>query len=87
MGNDTFMDFIRKSYQDKKPLGQIMHRKAMDYFKEYLIVGGMPQAVNEYIKSRDFEKVDHIKRNILNLYRDDIRKHAEDFKFKSRTNI
>ena len=65
MGNDTLMDFIRECYASKKALGQILHRKAMDYFKEYLIVGGMPQAVKEYAETRDFEKVDKIKRNIL----------------------
>lgn len=54
----------------------------MDYFKEYLIVGGMPQAVNEYRKNRDFERVDKIKRNILNLYRDDIRKHSDELNLK-----
>lgn len=58
MGNDTLMDFIQKSYNDKTPLGQAMHRKVMDYFKEYLIVGGMPQAVKTYSETRDFEKVD-----------------------------
>lgn len=82
MGNDTIMDFIRECYKKKKPLGQALHRKAMDYFKEYMIVGGMPQAVGMYADTRDFEKVDKIKRNILNLYREDIRKYAEDLNLK-----
>ena len=82
MGNEDFMDFIKKCYKDKKPLGQSLHRKAMDYFKEYLIVGGMPQAVLEYSQSRDFEQVDRIKRNIINLYREDIRKHADELNLK-----
>ena len=82
MGNDTLMDFIRKCFNEKKPLGSALHRKAMDYFKEYLIVGGMPQAVNEYRTSRDFEKTDKIKRNILSLYREDIRKHADELNLK-----
>lgn len=82
MGNDTIMDFIKECYKNKKPLGQALHRKAMDYFKEYMIVGGMPQAVEMYTNTRDFEKVDKIKRNILNLYREDIRKYAEDLNLK-----
>ena len=82
MGNDTLMDFIGECYAKKQPLGQALHRKAMDYFKEYLIVGGMPQAVEMYSKTRDFEKVDRIKMNILNLYREDIRKHAEELNLK-----
>ena len=82
MGNDTLMDFIKKCFNTKKELGQALHRKAMDYFKEYLIVGGMPQAVLEYRKTRDFEKTDKIKRIILRLYREDIRKHADELNLK-----
>ena len=53
-----------------------MHRKAMDYFKQYLIVGGMPQAVEKYVKTKNFKEVDLIKRDILNLYQDDIIKYG-----------
>lgn len=76
IGDDTIMDFIKKCYTDQKPLTQALHRKAMDYFKEYLIVGGMPQAVEIYTETRDFEKVDSIKRDILSLYKADIRKYG-----------
>ena len=48
----------------------------MDYFRQYLIVGGMPQAVAEYVGSNDFDRVDRVKRDILELYRADIIKHA-----------
>ena len=82
MGNDTLMDFIKECYKDKKPLGSALHRKAMDYFKEYIIVGGLPQAVLEYRETRDFRKTDKIKRNILSLYREDIRKHADELNLK-----
>ena len=82
MDNNTIMDFIRECYKTRKALGQAFHRKAMDYFKEYMIVGGMPQAVEMYADTRDFEKLDKIKRNILNLYREDIRKYAEDLNLK-----
>ena len=82
LGNDTLMDIIRKNYQDKKPMGQALHRKAMDYFRQYLIVGGMPQAVEEYVNSKDFDKVDIVKRDILTLYRNDITKHAEGYEIK-----
>lgn len=82
MGNDTLMNFIKECYKNKKQMGQALHRKAMDYFKEYLIVGGMPQAVLEYRTSRDFEKTDKIKRNILNLYREDIRKYSDELNLK-----
>lgn len=82
MGNETLMDLIRTCYQGGKPMGQSMHRKAMSYFRQYLIVGGMPQAVAEYAASRDFHQVDSVKRDILTLYRADIVKHAEGYEMK-----
>ena len=82
VGNNNLMNLIKKCYEEKKPLGQAMHRKAMDYFRQYMIVGGMPQAVNEYVETKDFNKVDQVKRNILDLYRQDISKHAEGYNLK-----
>lgn len=82
MGNDILMDLIRKCFEEKKPLGESLHRKAMDYFRKYMIVGGMPQAVIEYVNTNDFNNVDQIKRNILDLYRDDIKKHAGKYSMK-----
>lgn len=82
LGNDTLMDIIRKFYENKKPMGQALHRKAMDYFRQYLIIGGMPQAVQAYVDTKDFDKVDRIKRDILTLYRADIVKHADGYEIK-----
>ena len=82
VGNDTLMPFIEKHYFDKKPLGQAMHRKVMDYFRQYFIIGGMPQSVLEYVESQDFDKVDQVKRDILTLYRADISKHASGYEQK-----
>lgn len=82
MGNDMLMDFIRQCYDKKRPLGQALHRKAMDYFRQYMIVGGMPQAVANYINTRDFECVDRIKRDILELYKADIVKHAAGYEMR-----
>lgn len=81
-GNETMMALIQNCFEKKKPMGQALHRKAMDLFRQYLIVGGMPQAVEEYISSHDFDRVDQVKRRILNLYRDDIRKHARGYEMK-----
>lgn len=69
-------EFIRRSFESRKPLGQALHRKAMDLLRLYLLVGGMPQAVEEYIAARDFDEVDHVKRSILQLYRNDIYQYA-----------
>ena len=82
LDNDTLMDFIRLCFEEKKPMGQVLHRKTMDYFRQYLIVGGMPQAVKTYRDSHDFDQVDRVKRDILELYRADIIKHAEGYQMK-----
>ena len=84
-GNDTLMELVRFSFEKQKPLGQAMHRKAMDYFRQYLIVGGMPQAVLEFINTRDFDRVDAVKRDILELYRADIMKHASGYELKAES--
>ena len=75
MGNEVLMPYIQNQFEKCKPMGDF-HREAMHYFRQYLIVGGMPQAVAEYAASRDFNKVDTIKRQILRLYKNDIRKYA-----------
>lgn len=82
VNNETMMDMIKNCFQRQKPLGQALHRKAMDLFRQYLIVGGMPQAVAAYAASTDFDQVDRVKRRILNLYREDIRKHAKGYDIK-----
>ena len=82
LDNDTLMDFIRLCFEEKKPMGQVLHRKTMDYFRQYLIVGGMPQAVKTYRDSHDFDQVGRVKRDILELYRADIIKHAEGYQMK-----
>lgn len=77
MGDEVIMPFIRTQFEKRQPMG-MLHRKALDYFRQYLIVGGMPQAVAEYVKSRDFEKTDEVKQDILALYRNDIHKYADN---------
>ncbi len=79
VGNETLMNVIRDCYEKKRPLGQALHRKAMNYLRQYIIVGGMPQAVESFINTNSFDKVDKAKRRILNLYKDDIRKHADSY--------
>lgn len=82
LGNDMLMPFIKERFEKKQPLGPALHRKAMDLFRQYLIVGGMPQAVKEFVESRDFDEVDRVKRDILTLYRADMMKHAQGYEIK-----
>ena len=82
LGNDTMYPAIADHFTKREPLGQALHRKAMDLFRLYLIVGGMPQAVKVYTETQDFDSVDAVKRRILKLYREDIRKHAKGYEMK-----
>ena len=75
-GNEMLMELIRQMYDSKRPMGQVFHRRAMDAFRLYMIVGGMPQAVLKYLETKDFNEVDASKRDILNIYRNDIFNYA-----------
>lgn len=85
MGEEMLMPFIKDCFERKKPLGQLMHRRVMDYFRLYMIVGGMPQAVEKYVETRDLAKVDKLKRRILDLYRSDISKYAKGYDTKVKS--
>lgn len=76
MGDEMLMPYIKTQFEKKHPMGDF-HRRAINLFRQYMIVGGMPQAVLSYIETHDFEKVDYVKRQILKLYRNDIKKYAE----------
>lgn len=82
VGNMTLMPFIRQCFENKTPLGQALHRKAMDLFRLYLVIGGMPQAVLAYTETKDFTMVEAAKRRILNLYRNDISQYADNLESK-----
>ena len=71
---EILLDYIKDCFDKKIPLKNEFHKKAMRLFNEYILVGGMPQAVNEYIETNNFSKVDQMKRSILELYQDDFRK-------------
>jgi predicted AAA+ superfamily ATPase len=81
MGDELTMPFIRDCFEKRKPLGGF-HRQAIDLFRQYMIVGGMPQAVKRYVDTRDFQQVDLEKRAILDLYRKDISNYADRQKSK-----
>lgn len=82
MGNETLMPFVEDCFERRVPLGQALHRKAMDLFRLYMVIGGMPQAVLKYNETKDFRKVEAVKRQILTLYRNDIHKYADNAETK-----
>lgn len=82
MGDEVTVPLIRKCFEAKEPLGQALHRKVMNDFRQYVLVGGMPQSVLAYIDGKNFAAADEAKRRILRLYRDDVSKFAAGYEEK-----
>ena len=75
LGEAQIISYIRKCFEERVPLENELHYKAMLLFKQYILVGGMPQGVIAFLESRkDFDTADIEKRDILALYRSDIMK-------------
>ena len=84
LGAEPVMKLIRRRFAEGKPMGQSDHRMAMELFRQYLVVGGMPQAVEAFADGRDIKAAESAKRLVLDLYRDDIGKFAGRLKHKVR---
>lgn len=82
LGDETTVPFLRECAGRLCPLGQAMHKRVMNDFRQYMLVGGMPQAVEVYRKTKSFEDTDRIKKRILTLYREDITKFAKGYEAK-----
>ncbi|MBQ8766985.1 MAG: ATP-binding protein [Clostridia bacterium] len=74
LDDTTTVPLMRKCFESNKGVGEQLNRKLMRDFRLYMLVGGMPQAVSEYIETNNFRKVDAVKRDILKLYTDDFMK-------------
>lgn len=73
MGDTVSMDLLREMFARRMPLGAA-HRQKMRELRLYMLVGGMPQAVNAYLDTNNLSSVDQVKRNIIELYQDDFLK-------------
>jgi len=82
--NDMLMPYIQQCFEKRQPMGA-HHLKAMEYLRTYMIVGGMPQAVQAFVDSKDFDKVDRVKRGILQVYVNDISKYAAGLEHKVKS--
>ena len=74
VGDTTTIPLLGDAYRNHQPLGDAVIRKLMRDFRLYMLVGGMPQAVNEYLNTNNLSLVDSVKRGILELYFDDFLK-------------
>lgn len=81
-GENLLVEYMKECFQSLKPMGNALHRKAMNWFRVYMIVGGMPQAVKKYFETEDLKEVNRVKQRIVKLYRDDIAKFAKGYESK-----
>lgn len=77
------MPTIQNAFEKRKTLGDAIHRKVMQSFRTYMVVGGMPQAVDAFVNGKSYEEIDFVKRNILSLYEDDLKKYDHDNREKA----
>ncbi len=82
MREENLATLIKKQFEALKPLPEALHRKAAGLLREYMLVGGMPRAVAVYAEQRKFAPVDEEKRQILELYRNDVGRFAKGYEFK-----
>ena len=71
MNDHATIPLLKQCFQEKKPLGDATNRKLMRDLRLYMLVGGMPKAVATLIETNNLEKVDRVKRGIINLYEKD----------------
>ena len=74
IGDDVTADTIRLLYKNKQAAGDAMHRNIMRLFRLYMLVGGMPQAIETYLEQNNLQAVDDTKREIISLYEEDFTK-------------
>lgn len=74
LGDKETMNIFRDAWSKKRGFGDDVNRKLMRDFRLYMLVGGMPQAVNKYIETKNLAEVDKVKRNIIRLYINDYQK-------------
>ena len=77
---EEVVSYLRNCFEEKISVGELIHNKMMEHFKRYLVVGGMPDAVKEYINTGDISRVTDIQKNIIELYKKDFTKYESEDK-------
>ena len=78
--SERVLTSLRKSFDERIPVDAIVHEKMMSLFNLYLIVGGMPAAVNKYLETNNLQEVVREQRSIINLYKMDISQYDPEHK-------
>ena len=76
--NENAIDTLNDIFNSKEKIDSVLNEKYLEYINDYLVVGGMPEVVNEYIKNKNYQDVNQVQNKILNSYRDDIIKYADN---------
>lgn len=71
VNDEVTADTIRYLLNNKKTAGNAMHRSLMRTFRLYMLIGGMPQAIETYLETNNLQDVDNVKREIIDLYEED----------------
>ncbi len=74
IGDEVTAKTIKYLLSEKRPAGDVMHRAIMRTFRLYMLIGGMPQAIETYLDKNNLQIVDEVKREIINLYEEDFTK-------------
>ena len=83
VGTDI-LELLENSFKNRIPVDDYVHTKMLDVFYLYLIIGGMPEAVDTYVKTNDLAKVAQIHEKIIRLYKKDFSKYEVRYKLKLR---
>ncbi len=73
-GDEASFPVLSQAFSERKELGEALNRKLMRDFRLYMLVGGMPQAVDAYLQTNNLREVDEVKRDIIGLYEEDFHK-------------
>ena len=84
VGREASFKLVERCFAERRPLEPSDHRMMMECFRQYVVVGGMPQAVAAYVQERKLDEVEFAKKLILDLYYEDVGKHAGRLKNKVR---
>ena len=82
--NEFTITTLRKKFEQRESLDESLHAKMMDLFKKYLLIGGLPDAVNSYLEEKNIVSVRQIQREIHEYYKADASKYSEERKLYIR---
>ena len=75
--SEEAISYLKEDFENKKSVSEVIHKRMMDLFKQYIVLGGMPDVINEFNLTQNYNLALSVQKRILNDYRDDILKYAD----------